>query len=376
MLERLRARRPRWGCLGASLVLTPVLACCFGSAVSAVVPPNRVDQTMAEAAFERERAVADNLGLTVQQSETLETDREEHRFEVPLSEDECVAFVAAAWGYVGVDAVRLQDGEETLSLSTPSGLAGHTQYCATRDITVTADVSIEHQDSILGRAAYSQGTLRYAVLTGRLPAGIHSLNRGSLTSHAVERLAPSAATYEADQLAEDKSPWGPPLAVAPYRARLVPESTAAYEHLRGLAQNQNPDEMTPRIDLLPDTVPALWRPLVNDGAYPIPSGDEGPTSVPAMAFEESTPVRVLAVVDAEALGRCVDVQLVLNLWGRETSARRRSVSGDPPDSSTRAANVMSDRVCAGRATYVADGDDHSPYLLRIFGEAAPTTDAD
>jgi hypothetical protein len=322
-------------------------------------------------AFERELAVAQGIGLTVRQNESLETEQEEHTFEVPVAAGECVSFVASAWGWVAVEAVHLEEAGEQLSLHTPEGMVGHTQYCAPAATVLQAHVDIDHQDGVMGRAAYSGGTLRYAILVGRPPEGLSSLNRGTLTPEARNRVAPTEVLRRAERLAQGKTQWGPPLEIASYRARLVPETAETYQHLRELAQNQDPREMTPHLDLLPETAPPAWRPLAaGEGVYPLPAGDSGPASAPAMAFEGRTAVRLLAVVDATALGRCVEVQLVRNVWDSETSARRLVVGGAPTSSASREGNVMSERVCEGRATYVTEGSDQSPYLLRVYIDAA------
>lgn len=361
MFERLRERRPRWGCMVASLALAPALACCLGTAVGAVVPPSEVDQAPGEDAFNRELGVAQAIGLVVRHHESIETEEDVHRFDVAVAAGECAAVVASAWGWIHVDSVGLGEGETELSQHTPSGMVGHTQYCATSHTTLTARIDLQHQDGLMGRAAYSGGTLRYAVLVGRPPGGISSLTRGYMTAEARGRLPATETLRRADQLAAGRASWGPVLPVASYRARLVPETAESYQHLRALAQNQDPAEMTPRIDLLPATAPAAFRPLSTAAAYPLVSGDGLSTSTPAMAFEGTTPVRVLAVVDAAALGRCVDVQLIRNVWGSETPSRRLNGS-----SGTRDGNVLSDRVCGARATFVTDGTDHSPYLLRLY----------
>ncbi len=94
-----------------------------------------------------------------------------------------------------------------------------------------------------------------------------------------------------------------------------------------------------------------------------------------MAFEDRTPMRLLAVVDASALGRCVEVQLVRNVFGSETSARRLVGGGAPTGSTSREGNVMSDRVCEERATYVAEASDQTTYLLRIYADPGAEEEA-
>lgn len=354
----LKERRPRFGCAVLSLVASPFLAFGAAGAIGIVVPPDEVPESVAQRAFDREARASARLGMSVasDRTERLGAGDTERRMELALEPGECVAITAAAWGYVTVERVAIAEREDLVRGETHLAVAQAAEWCTETARTLAVRVDLSASDAVLGRDEYTGGGLRWQVARGRVEGSFASLTRGVPTARGARSLSRAAYLRMGDRRAAGRPALAPAIEIAAHRARLIPESRAAYERLRDLAENDTGEAVTPRWDALPDGVPAAWRP--NDR----PSV---PGVHPAIAFDDGDARRVLLVLRPSSLGAdCATVQLVRMTWGYDAAVERldgRSVQ--------RHHNVASDRVCRSTTSmivYTAPPADHSRYLLRIF----------
>jgi hypothetical protein len=364
-------RRPRVGCVVASVILAPLLALGVTTVFGIVDPPNEIPEALAEAAFEREARESARIGMTVASDRTEElapadTVRTER---VRLDAGECVGITAAAWGYVTVRSVAIRDREDLVRGQQTFAIANAAQWCASAPRSLEVRVELSRADSLLDRDEYSSGHLRWQIARGRVDGAFSSLTRGVPTAAGARSL--DRATYVAmsDRHARG-TPIGPVIDIAPHRARLIPESVQVYDRFHALADNGRGDPVTPRWDPLPPDVPPAWRPLASGGATPIgrlttnrQRGSSG--AHPAIVFRDGDGHRALLAIRPSELGAgCVRLHLVRMMWGYHAGVERideRRVE--------RHRNIASDRLCASTTsvvTYVAPADDHATYLLRFF----------
>lgn len=339
-----------------------------------LVPPDSIPAALADAAFEREVAVAEALGLAVTEDERVTTSEAYLQTRVAVPAGACVAVVATASGGGQLKYLHLSREYESVSVDDRlRGLAAHVQTCVDQATTLDVSMYAEHQEGVFGRPVFSRAEIHYAVLVGQPEGGPAALNRGNITPFGAGSMSQREVLRAADAWVQGRTPRGPALRIRPFRARLVPETTGSYDALRELARNGRTISQTlsPHIDRLPASVQVAWGAL--PAAYESP---EGALSTPAMAFEASIPVRVLAVIDGDALPLCVDVRLVRMSWGASSWARRYRAPREQ-----REANFMTDRVCEGRVVYVTDAGDQTDYQLQLYAEdivgiAGPPTDAE
>jgi hypothetical protein len=359
-------RRPRVGCVIAAIAGGTVIAVSLGFCAGATIPTAPVDDALAVSSFEREAEVAAHLGLTPgpRQTQALPVPAD---WEIPLAlgPGECAAVIASASGAYDVSNLTIDDdGGPLVERASTHGIAQHVQWCSASGATLHARPVFGNRRGLFGDEG--TGTLHYAIYRGALPGTFTALDRGVPTARGARSVPRDVHLAAADRFVGGRTPIAPPIEIASYRARLIPETVATYRRMHELSDNGRGDPVTPRYDPLPADTPAAWRPLAPSGVTPVAS-IRGSVSWhrtedhPAVAFHEGEAHRLLAVVDPSVLGGCATIQFVRLLHGYRAVVRRSDGAY-----LTSQRNVASERVCGGGArAYIAPASDQERYLLRV-----------
>jgi hypothetical protein len=380
------APHQRPGCVIASVLVGIPVALVVGAIIASAPRPTAVPVALAESAFARECAEAERLGLAlaVRSPTPVPIDRSPASVDLALAPGECVALVAAAWGFQLVDSVdiyELPPGAQPALLSTgsaASGLVAHAQWCADAQTSVRLAIVVSALD-LYGRADSTQGYLRMAAYRGSGAAfgGLRGITRGELTERAYRRVPVSSLLAEADGRAPPgASLLGRELSIPKDAASLIPEDAATYRVLWERAGNGTVHAVSPRISPLPLDVPATWRPLAPPGALTSVAAlrarvatDTDPGPQFPLFVTDTDARRALVIVDAARLGApCVELRFVRLLFGHRAAVSRVASNRTTVVPLAQVENEARDRLCAaqGVVAYVVDPEDQEPYRLRLY----------
>lgn len=387
LVERLRPRKPRIGCVLLSLVTVPCLSGLVGMFAQTLPPPAPIDREAVMPSYTAELEAARARGFTLDREEEAEHAdvTTPNRLRVPLDAAECVAVVAATWGSQHPGQLRLSGAvggrRRVVVEDSPEHRVAHAQWC-TLDRPDTIDVELRRaNDDVYAREGHVAGASRLAVLRAPRAAvgGLRALTRGQIPEETGPLLE-----GEIMAIADRERPAGARLAeldVPSMAARLLPQSEATYRVLHTGARNGAARSVRPRVAALPATLPAAWRPMDDVEALrhrvaPREEAGDPHPAVLALRNEGDGFVRVLAVIDAASLGGgCLELQLVRMHYGYDAVVSRvpprsTSVPSRPPRVRAVPAtdHVAHDRLCPadGVQSYVVPPTDRARYRLRIF----------
>ena len=375
-LQPWRRKRPRWGCIGLSVLVVPCLTFAVGM-VGVTLPATEGfprDPVMESFAAEEGHVLGRGFVLVDQHDFEHPSDARPDTLTMSLEADTCLAVIAATWGHQYGTRLTFREGQRLLTAhEDPGGRVMHVQWCAPAASAQALEVQLERSGrDPWGRDGQSDGSVHMGVY--RAPAsavgGLAAIDRGVIPDAVL------ASRPELMQAANASQPSGRMLAamtVEAFSARLIPEDSATYAELYRGARNGSEAEVNPRLTPLLPSVPPAWRPGTAHTretlhAAHVPAEHPSETH-PAVREGEQDLVRVLAIVDGDRLGvNCADVQLIRSRYGFRTDVRRADAAGDSPRRLSHEGNVATDRVCAGQGTlvYVTPLTDRAPYTLRLF----------
>jgi hypothetical protein len=379
------------------LAISLVVALFAGLFVAAgrreVLPPpapRAITRAEALAAFEGERALAVQRGMTLAEEGeapvTLVGAVGVWRHPLPLGARECVAVIVTAYGYQSPSAVAVQDATADSSRITTYpvaplslhregvGLVAHAQWC---NWEAQARVAVAETRPLraTARSPYESGVLHFAVYRGSWErvGGAGALTRGALSAPGLAALgAEPAALATAAQVPPGARALGAPIDLTMAGARLVPASAATYQRLYDAVRGELGVGVNPRVDpfVPPGDRWGLGLPVnfqqvaagARRGAEPAPLHD-AVIEVGANRFR-----RVLAVVDAGRLGApCATLLFTRLVVGQGAGVTRHDADGRATPLAS-VGNVARDAVCPARGTviYTADDGDQETYRLSAY----------
>ncbi len=382
-----RGKRPRLGCVALSMIAVPCLACGAGYLVSTIPAPDPISREAVMTSFDAEERVATSMGFASDQTREAEHDDDDSPPDVVslhVEAGECVAAIAAVWGFQHLSRLALAEqrgggSRRVVSESEPEGAVGQVQWCTDRAATFA--VTVERRDvDLYGRAGHTAAGV--LVRTYRAPGsrigGTRALKRGHIPDDALPLLSGLVMDAADSELTSGATPiLAEPLAIETMSARLIPEDVVTYAELHRGARGRATRVVNPRFTPLPSVVPASWRPGVAPGTTrsmealraQVRPSEQPSTTHPAVRDTEDGFSRVLLVVDANRLGpRCVELQLVRDLYGQRATVKRAPAGRAELREVRSVENVAVDRICQGHGilVYVTPATDQARYWARLY----------
>jgi hypothetical protein len=354
------------------------------------LPLRAIGRAEALAAFEGERALATQLGMTLAEEGeapvTLVDGVGVWRRPIALGARECVAVIVAAYGYQSPRAVAVQDVAADSSRITTypvaplsvhrgsEGLVAQTQWC-NWDAQPRVAVAETRGTDTLMNSPYHEGVLHFAVYRGPWArvGGPLALTRGELSAAGLASLGPDPAVLAGQsQVPPGARSLGAAIDLTMGGARLLPASATTYQRLYDAVRGDLDAGVNPRVDpfVPPGDRWGLGLPVnfrqVTDVA--LRGARQPPLHDAVIEVGENRFRRVLLVVDLGRLGASCATLVFTRLVVAQGASLSRHQGAGPGVALPAQGNVVTDRQCPanGVAIYTASDSDQETYRLNVY----------
>ncbi len=379
--------------LSISLVVAMFVSLFVAYGMRARLPPlplRAIGRAEALAAFEGERALATQLGMTLAEEGeapvTLVDGVGVWRGPIALGARECVAVIVAAYGYQSPRAVAVQDLAADSSRITTypvaplsvhrgsEGLVAQTQWC-NWDAQARVAVAETRGTDTLTNSPFHEGVLHFAVYRGPWArvGGPLALTRGELSSAGLASLGPEPAVLAGQsQVPPGARSLGAAIDLTMGGARLLPASATTYQRLYDAVRGDLDAGVNPRVDpfVPPGDRWGLGLPVnfrqVTESA--LRGARQPPLHDAVIEVAENRFRRVLLVVDLGRLGASCATLVFTRLVVGQGAALSRHQGAGPGVALPAQGNVVIDRQCpaSGVAIYTASDSDQETYRLNVY----------
>lgn len=357
------------------------------------LPPLRlraIDRAEALSAFEGERRLATQLGMTLSEEGeapvTLVDGVGVWRRPVALGARECVAVIVTAYGYQSPRAVAVQDAAADSSRITAypvpplsvhrggEGLVAQTQWC-NWDAQPRVAVAETRGTDPLMNSPYHEGVLHFAVYRGPWDrvGGPLALTRGDLSSTGLASLGPEpAALAGQSKVPPGARSLGPAIELTMAGARLLPASATTYQRLYDAVRGDLDAAVNPRVDpFVPPGdrwglgLPVDFREVIGRA---LRGARQPPIHDAVIEVGENRFRRALLVADLGRLGASCVTLVFTRLVVAQGAALTRHQGAGPGVALPSQGNVVIDRACpaGGAAIYAASDSDQETYRLHVY----------
>ena len=363
----------------------------FGLRERLPAPPLRaISRAEALAAFEGERRLATQLGMTLseegEESVTLVDTVGVWRRPIALGARECVAVIVAAYGYQSPRAVAVQDVAADSSRITTypiaplsvhragEGLVAQTQWCNWDSQARVAVAETRPTDPVMN-SPFHEGVLHYAVYRGAWDrvGGPGALTRGELSPQGLAALGPVPAVLAAQsQVAPGLRSLGAAIDLTMAGARLLPANATTYRRLYDAVRGDLDGGVNPRVDPFAPPgdrwglgLPVNFRDVV---VAALRGASQAPLHDAVLEVGPSRFRRAVLVVDRARLGAsCVTLLFTRLVVGQGAALLRHDDAG-PGRALPVEGNVVRDTACpaSGVVIYTASDSDQETYRLNVY----------
>jgi hypothetical protein len=379
--------------LSISLVVAMFASLFVAYGMRARLPPlplRAIGRAEALAAFEGERQLATQLGMTLAEEGeapvTLVDGVGVWRRPIALGARECVAVIVAAYGYQSPRAVAVQDLAADSSRITTyplaplsvhrggEGLVAQTQWCNWDAQPRVAVAETRGADTLMD-SPFHDGVLHYAVYRGPWDrvGGPIALTRGELSAAGLASLGPEPAVLAAQsQVPPGARSLGAAIDLTMGGARLLPANATTYQRLYDAVRGDLDVGVNPRVDpFVPPGdrwglgLPVDFREVTGRA---LRGARQPPPHDAVIEVGENRFRRVLLVVDLGRLGASCATLMFTRLVVAQGAALTRHHGADPGVDLPARGNVVIDRQCpaSGVAIYAASDSDQETYRLNVY----------
>lgn len=379
--------------LSISLVVALFVFLFVAYGMRARLPPlplRAIDRAEALSAFEGERQLATQLGMTLseegEESVTLVDGVGVWRRPIALGARECVAVIVAAYGYQSPRAVAVQDVAADSSRITTypvaplsvhrggEGLVAQTQWCNWEAQPRVAVAETRGTDP-LTNSPFHEGVLHYAVYRGpwERVGGPLALTRGELSARGLASLGPEPAVLAAQpQVPPGARSLGAAIELTMAGARLLPASATTYQRLYDAVRGDLDAGVNPRVDpFVPPGdrwglgLPVNFRQVT---AATLRGARQPPLHDAVIEVAENRFRRVLLVADLGRLGASCATLMFTRLVVAQGASLMRHQGAERGVAIPAQGNVVIDRQCpaGGVAIYTASDTDQETYRLDVY----------
>ena len=353
------------------------------------LPLRAIDRAEALSAFEGERQVATQLGMTLSEEGeapvTLVDGVGVWRRPIALGERECVAVIVTAYGYQSPRALAVQDVAADssritthpiapLSVQRGEGLVAQVQWCNWAAQARVAVAETRGTDPLMN-SPFHEGVLHYAVYRGpwERVGGPLALTRGELSAPGLASLGPEPAVLAAQpQVPPGARSLGAAIELTMAGARLLPANATTYQRLYDAVRGDLDAGVNPRVDpFVPPGdrwglgLPVNFRQVTETA---LRGARQPPLHDAVIEVAENRFRRVLLVVDQGRLGASCATLMFTRLVVAQGAALMRHQGAERGVALPAQGNVVIDRQCpaGGVVIYPASDSDQETYRLDVY----------
>lgn len=379
--------------LSISLVVALFVFLFVAYGMRARLPPlplRAIGRAEALSAFEGERQLATQLGMTLseegEESVTLVDGVGVWRRPIALGARECVAVIVAAYGYQSPRAVAVQDVAADSSRITTypvaplsvhrggEGLVAQTQWCNWEAQPRVAVAETRGTDPLMN-SPFHEGVLHYAVYRGPWSrvGGPLALTRGELSAAGLASLGPEPAVLAAQsQVPPGARSLGAAIELTMAGARLLPANATTYQRLYDAVRGDLDAGVNPRVDpFVPPGdrwglgLPVNFRQVA---AAALRGARQPPLHDAVIEVAENRFRRVLLVADLGRLGASCATLMFTRLVVAQGASLMRHQGAERGVAIPAQGNVVIDRQCPAGAVaiYTASDTDQETYRLDVY----------